>query len=70
MRDSVVIEEEAVCVMDDFNPSLEGGFRPLGGRGVNHGATGVRASEPLPCVLEADTFGIVGLRGVGHLPLF
>ena len=50
MRDSVVVEEEAIRVTDDLDPSLEGGFWPLGGGRVNHGATGVGAGETLPCV--------------------
>jgi hypothetical protein len=70
MRDSVVVKKEAVRVMDDFDPSLEGGFGPLGGGRVNHGATGVQESEPFPCVHEADTLGLFSLRRVWHLPFF
>ena len=69
MRDSVVVEEEAIRVTDDLDPSIEGGLRPLRGRRVDHRATGVGAGEALPCVHEADAFGLVGLRRVRHLTL-
>ena len=66
MGESCIVEEEAIRLMDNLDPDFKGRHRPIRRRGMDHGTTGVGASEPLPCMHQTDTFGLVGLRWVGH----
>ncbi len=66
MGNHSIIEEEAVRLPDNLDPILESGRRPFRGRGMDHGTIGVGASEPFPCVHQADVFGLVRLWWVEH----
>ena len=59
--DSCVVDEEIIRLTDDLDPGFEGRHRPIRRRGTDHGTTGVGASEPLPCMHQANTLVLVSL---------